>query len=146
VLLPYSSAVPFHDLDRNLAAASEADQAVMQEVCYLYQTLQLQPACIVRYKRRALNGNQYNPDLRVTFDTNLRCRIHDLTLLSQSQTENRYFLPPQWCIMEIKVNRSVPYWLAYILYKHGCAQRRFSKYCAALEQCQAILSRQRIVC
>jgi len=124
---------------------TKPEQPVIQEVLYLYNTLRLQPACIVSYDRLAFNGSEYDPGLRVTFDTNLKCRAHDLTLLSQGYAENHFFVPPQWCIMEVKVNIRAPYWLTGVLSNYRCTLRRISKYCTALEQSVALLQNQRIV-
>ena len=117
---------------------------VIEEVQYLYNTLRLQPACVVSYDRVAFEGSEYDPGLRVTFDTNLKCRTHDLTLLSQGYAENRFFAPPHWCVMEVKVNSRVPYWMTGVLSRHHCTLRRISKYCTALERSNAILHSQRI--
>jgi hypothetical protein len=108
-------------------------QAVLDELRYLQQTLQLQPACIVAYHRLALQGGAYDPGLRVTFDTQLTCRAHDLSLLSLGYSENQFFLPPQLCIMEVKANHRVPSWLAEMINQQQCTLRRVSKYCSALE-------------
>jgi len=147
VLLPYSDAVALDTLD-SLAQRpdlSESDRATISEVSYLYHVRALQPACVVRYNRLALNGGTEYSDLRVTFDTELRGRIHDLTLLSTGHADDIYFLPPDICILEIKANHSVPYWLAQLANKHHCTMRRISKYCTALEACGALLARQKII-
>lgn len=142
--LPYHLAVDLHRLDQRIDGLSATDRATLDEVNYLARALQLRPACVVSYDRIALEASEYNPGLRVTFDTNLTGRIHDLTLLSHGQDESEYFLPPDWSIMEIKVNHRVPYWLTEIIGKHGCTLRRVSKYCSALENCKAIVGQQRI--
>lgn len=145
VLLPYSSAVALCGSGKYTDATTETDQSVIQEVLYLFNTLRLQPACVVSYDRLAFDGSQYDPGLRVTFDTNLRFRSHDLTLLSQGYTENYFFVPPQWCIMEVKVNIRAPYWLTEMISTYRCTLRRISKYCTALEQSGARLQNQRIM-
>jgi hypothetical protein len=93
----------------------------------------------------AFEGSEYDPGLRVTFDTHLKGRVHELTLLAQGCTENHYFVPPDWCILEIKVNYRVPYWLTELIGRHQCTLRRVSKYCTALEQSKVLLQRQRVV-
>jgi SPX domain protein involved in polyphosphate accumulation len=144
VVLPYSTAVALCGSGKDAYGPAEADRLVIEEVQYLYNTLRLQPACVVSYDRLALEGSEYDPGLRVTFDTNLKCRAHDLTLLSQGYAENRFFAPPQWCVMEVKVNSRVPYWMTGVLSRHRCTLRRISKYCAALEHSKALLHSQRI--
>lgn len=145
VEIPYSEAVALCGSGERPGPAPGSDRAVVEEVQYLYHTLQLQPACVVSYDRQAFNGEEYDPGLRITFDTNLQCRTHELTLESQSYVKNHYFVPPQWCVMEIKVNDRVPYWLTEVVNKYRCTLRRISKYCQALERGKALLARQRII-
>jgi SPX domain protein involved in polyphosphate accumulation len=145
VKLPYSSAAALCGAGQPVEGASEIDQAVIEEIQYLYYTLQLQPACVVSYHRLAFNGSEYDPGLRVTFDTNLKGRTHDLTLLSQGYAESHFFVPPGWCVMEVKVNYRVPYWLTELIGKHRCTLRRVSKYCTALEQSKVILQNQQVL-
>jgi hypothetical protein len=145
VLLPYSVAANLCSAGEEVVGADEADQAVIDEISYLHHTLQLQPSCIVNYKRLAFEGGDIDPGLRVTFDTQLTCRAHDLTLLSQGYADNQFFLPPQQCVMEIKVNNRIPYWLTELISKYRCTLRRISKYCSALEQAKLRLSHQQIL-
>ena len=149
VALPYIQAVDFGSFAELAAGVNEnllsdVDQENLREVYYLYQMLQLRPACVVRYHRLAFNGCEPYPDLRVTFDTHLAGRIHDLSLLS-THAQNHACLSPEQSIMEIKVNHTVPYWLTEILARHRCTARRVSKYCCVLEQCGVIAARQRVV-
>jgi hypothetical protein len=141
--LPYGNAVDFQRFARELDVPA-ADQQVLDEVYYLASTLKLQPTCVVRYTRRALNGNETYPDLRITFDSNLRCRSHALSLLDGEHGENKFFLDPHCGILEIKANYTIPYWLAQLISKYRCTPRRFSKYCTALEHSQGALYRHRI--
>lgn len=126
------------------ADMSETDQKTISEVRYLQSTLRLLPACIVSYDRQAFEGSDYDAGLRITFDTNLKGRTYDLSLLATGHAQNQYFLPPFWYIMEVKVNQRVPYWLTEIIGSCRLTLRRISKYCAALEQSKALLQTQRI--
>jgi hypothetical protein len=144
VVLPYGAAVALDQIDKLLDTASEKDRAVLEEVEYLHRALRLRPTCVVSYQRRALEGSEYDPGLRVTFDTDLKYRIHELSLFANGQATDHYFLSPDWCIMEIKVNRRAPLWLTEVIGMHRCVIRRISKYCAALEHSKVVLSRQRI--
>lgn len=140
--LPYGGAAALCGTGQPTAAESETDRAVSEEIQYLSRTLQLQPACIVSYQRLAFNGTDYQPSLRITFDTQLKCRGHELTLLQPA--ENRYFVSPDHCIMEIKVNYHVPYWITRLIGEYQCTLRSFSKYCTALAQSRLILNHQQI--
>lgn len=144
-LVPYRVAVALDQTDNLFVASSEQDRAVLEEVQYLYVALRLQPACVVSYQRHALESQEYDPGLRVTFDTNLKYRIHELTLLANGQATDHYFLPPNWCIMEVKVNHRTPLWLTEVIGKHQCVLTRISKYCTAMEHSRVLLSRQHIL-
>ena len=152
--LPYSQAIDFDGFEGGASVELSGnsgdhevtgDSAVLSEVFYLYRTLQLRPAAVVTYDRLAYEGGEHFPDLRVTFDTNLRGRVHDLSLLSLGEAADEYFLPPDRCVLEVKVNRTVPYWLTHILSNHRCTLRRVSKYCMALETGAVIRNRQHIL-
>ena len=142
VALPYAEAVNFETLEER---TGDPDSTVMRETAYLYRTLHLRPSAVVTYDRLAYEGGDLFPDLRVTFDTNLRGRVRDLSLLSHSHAAGHYFFPPDRCVLEVKVNRTVPYWLTRILSGHRCTLRRVSKYCSALETSAQIGRQQRIV-
>jgi SPX domain protein involved in polyphosphate accumulation len=123
---------------------SEVDLETVSEIRYLQSTLQLQPAAVVSYDRMAFEGSEYDDGLRITFDTNLKGRTHELSLQGTDNAESKFFIPPEWCIMEIKVNYRVPYWLTEMIGKYRFTLRRVSKYCAALEQSKSLLQTQRI--
>lgn len=124
---------------------SEFDLETVSEIRYLQGAQQLQPACIVSYDRLAFDGSEYEDGLRITFDTNLKGRTHSLSLTDTGFTENHFFIPPEWCIMEVKVNYRVPYWLTEMIGKYRFTLRRISKYCAALEQSKALLQTQQVI-
>jgi hypothetical protein len=144
VALSHSTAIALCGAGVGVNGMPGAGRAVIDEVQYLRSVLQLQAACIVSYDRQAFIGTERDPGLRVTFDTNMKGRTHDLSLLSQDYAENHFFVPPQWYIMEIKADGHVPYWLTGLTTQHGCTLRRISKYCTALEQSQALLLSRRI--
>lgn len=143
--LPYGEAIAFDDFDASAANLTGKDAAVLQEVYYLYRTLQLRPTCVVHYDRMALEGKDYYSDLRVTFDTHVRGRAHDLSLLSTGHASDQLLLPPDRVILEVKANQTVPLWMVRMLSRHRCTFYRISKYCAVLEHCHVINARQRVV-
>lgn len=146
--IPYCAATTLCELgefSECMPTLSDVDQSVAGEVQYLSQMLKLQPACIVSYDRVAYNGHEHDVGLRITFDTNLKCRTHALSLLPHETAENHFFLPPDWCILEVKINQRVPYWLSEVLSKHGCTLRRVSKYCSALETSLEMQQHRRIL-
>jgi SPX domain protein involved in polyphosphate accumulation len=157
VLLPYGVATAFDEYETIAAEISEArgeagdggGAALLQEAYYLYRTLQLRPACVVTYDRMAFEGDARAPDLRITLDTNLRGRIHDLSLLSSAtahgRATDRQVLGPEYAVLEVKANYNVPRWVAQMTARHRCTFCRISKYCMALERTQAVMARQHIM-
>jgi hypothetical protein len=145
VALPYGAAV---DLDNYFELGLErggADQTLLHEAYYLYRTLQLRPACVVTYDRMAFEGDARAPDLRITIDTNLRGRIHDLSLLSTGSAADRQVMGPELAVLEVKANQNVPRWVAQLTARHRCTFYRISKYCLVLERTQAIAERQHVL-
>jgi len=85
----------------------------------------LQPAVMIAYDRIAFIGKE-NPDLRVTFDNNIRCRDYDLDL--RDKTGGRQLLNSGQILMEVKLNGSMPLWMGHILEKLSDCRTSFSKY------------------
>lgn len=106
------------------------DRQVASEVQYMVHAMHLSPTCITAYRRQAFQGGLYDAGLRVTFDTDVRYRVHALVVNQDAQ--NHLVLPPDWCIMEVKVNEAVPDWMTSLLARHGCQLTRVSKYCAGI--------------
>lgn len=146
VPLAYKYLASLEHLEDSFDFVPPGERLVLAEVAYLATSLRLEPACVVSYQRIAFNGNELDPALRITFDSQLRGRVHDLSLASTGLAESRYFVPPEHCIMEVKINHRLPYWLMEILARHNCTLRRISKYCAALEASKGVLERRGVVC
>jgi len=106
------------------------DTQVASEVGYLVKAMHFAPACITAYRRRAFVGGEYDPGLRVTFDTDVRYRVHALKV--NLDATNHLLLPPDVCIMEVKADERIPDWTTSLLSRHGCRIQRVSKYCAAI--------------
>jgi len=115
-------------LERN--GLDEMDRQVVSEVEYMVRAMHLGPTCITAYRRQAFVGGRYDAGLRITFDTDVRYRTHALGV--NLSAENHLVLPPDWCIMEVKANESVPDWVTSLLARHNCQIRRISKYCAGV--------------
>jgi SPX domain protein involved in polyphosphate accumulation len=109
---------------------SAEDLQVAAEVQYMVNAMHLGPTCITAYDRKAFLGGLYSAGLRITFDTDVRYRVHGLTVNQDS--ENHLIIPPDWCIMEIKANNAVPDWVTSLISRHNCQLRRVSKYCAGI--------------
>jgi hypothetical protein len=145
VPLPYAQAVALDDYPTLAEQVGEPYASTLREVYYLYRTLQLRPACTVAYDRLAFVGDEPYGDLRVTLDTGLHGRTHDLSLLSTGYAADRYAMAPDRAILEVKANHNIPSWLAQILAQEHCTFYRISKYCAVLEANQAVSGRQHVL-
>lgn len=100
---------------------------VVKELDQIARENCLVPKVVLSYDREAFFGtNVADGDLRLTFDTDIRARRHDLDLRSGSYGE--LILPEDKVIMEVKVDKSVPLWLARLLSEAGAKKVRFSKY------------------
>jgi hypothetical protein len=130
IRLPLPEAEDLCDGPHGPANLNEQDQQVAAEVEYMVRTMQLRPSCMTSYLRRAFIGGRYDTGLRMTFDTDLRCRV--CMLKAGEDAINRLFAPPDKCIMEVKVDESVPGWVTGLLSRHDCHLQRISKYCSGL--------------
>ena len=109
-----------------------ADQKVVAEVHSLVQRRGFRPHCCMRFDRQAFADANPGSDLRITFDTGIGYRLHDLTPVPDDRSFSDYLLREGESVMELKVTGSVPYWLARMLGEVGCILTSHSKYCNAL--------------
>ena len=130
VLLPLDQARSLCSGDVVPAELDARDAATASEVLYLVRTQHLRPRCVVSYRRQAFMGGRYERGMRLTFDMKLQGRTHALEV--NELAKNRYCMPPDWFIMEVKVNERVPNWMVAVLAKHECQLQRVSKYCAVM--------------
>ena len=49
-----------------------------------------------------------------------------------------YLFPPEFVVMEIKVNERIPYWLTELVASNNLQIVRISKYCRSIEVAQNI--------
>ncbi len=100
---------------------------VIRELDVIAHENELYPKVVLCYDREAFFGTDpADGDLRVTFDTDIRARRYDLDLRLGAYGEP--VLPDDRIIMEVKVDRSVPLWLARLLSEADARKTRFSKY------------------
>ena len=143
VILPYREALALCS-ERKLPEVdasrfSWAELAVLDEVASLTWQYNLRPASLVRYTRQALVGTEYDTGLRVTFDTNLvfhAQRQDPFCLGLEEGGDGLALFPPDWCVVEIKVNERIPYWLTELVAAHNLNMVRVSKYCRSIELAQ----------
>lgn len=117
--------------DRQIPTYDPEDQAVIEEIDAFIWQYNLRPVSIVRYDRQAFHGTDYDPGLRVTFDTMLTVQAHPLNL-NESKT-GMLMLPGNYVVMEIKANDRIPHWLVSLIAAHNLKMTRVSKYCRSIE-------------
>ena len=120
--------------DREEVVHEKRDRAAHDEILHMTHAYDLYPQVITSYHRKAFNGTEYDPGLRVTFDTNLRYRRADLDLTSKKL--GRFMIDPDLVIMEIKANNSIPIWITQMVAHHDIQLKRISKYCTCLERAE----------
>ncbi|MEC5425449.1 polyphosphate polymerase domain-containing protein [Virgibacillus sp. C22-A2] len=132
MLLPLSEAYRYlaDKSDTSLEDFETSNTQVLREIDYFRQFYNLYPEMVVSYDRHALHCIS-DPDLRITFDLNLRCRNDDLHL--ENGSNGIHFIDNDLVVLEVKVNDSVPLWLTRILQNLNCEQRSASKFCTSME-------------
>ncbi|NLC40895.1 MAG: polyphosphate polymerase domain-containing protein [Clostridiaceae bacterium] len=101
------------------------NRQVLNEIHYILQTHELYPALYLAYDRLAYFGVDH-PDLRVSFDRNIRTRRNDLAL--DAGEHGVPLLEKDRWIMEIKVVNNIPFWLSRLLSEYKIYPISFSKY------------------
>lgn len=91
----------------------------------------LRPGMFLAYDRLAFRAVN-DPDLRITFDWNIRYRTDRMDLIYGD--DGRYLFDEDLCIMEIKIPGAAPLWLTDILSRQHIYSSPFSKYGRCFEQ------------
>ncbi|MGD1978585.1 MAG: polyphosphate polymerase domain-containing protein [Akkermansiaceae bacterium] len=146
LFLPVEEAIKFADgdyslLHGNLRKWKRSEEMIIKELIDLVEHRGYEPAIQLRYDRKAL----MSPDgqLRVTFDTNLRCRSELLSLQPDDSRFEHYIIPPDKVILEVKSVGPVPYWFRCFASECKLVRRGFSKFCTAMENIDPVLKEQR---
>lgn len=84
---------------------------------------------LISYDRIALFEKK-NRNLRLTIDTNLYARRY---LSDNNYGMKLKFVPNNFKILEIKTDKSVPFWVIYIIQKYGLMKMPISKYALAVQ-------------
>ena len=112
-------------------AVPERKDQICREIDWFMRSYHPNPKVFIAYDRTAFAGLD-NPDLRLTFDTNLRWRDWDLDLRAGDRGEP--LLDAGHILMEIKIPGTTPVWLAHLLSETGAFPTSFSKYGACYQQ------------
>lgn len=103
----------------------EQENQIGHEIDWFMHSYHPGPKVFIAYDRTAFAGLEA-PDLRITFDTNLRWRDTELDL--RAGDYGALFLSPDHILMEIKIPGTAPVWLAHLLSETGVFPTSFSKY------------------
>lgn len=113
----------FAYLDGNLSRIDHGQ--IGREIEWFQQYYQTKPKVFIGYDRLAFAGIE-DPELRITFDTNLRWRTEQLDLRCGD-----YGAPISGygdVLMEIKIPDTAPLWLSHLLNEAKAYPTSFSKY------------------
>ena len=122
----YTEAMDFLEKREMPAILPHMNGQVIKELSeFLKMNPGIKPSCIVAYDRLAFFAND-NKDLRISFDKDIRTRMHELDLLKGDYGEA--LIKPDMRLMEIKAVGGYPLWLVDILSELEIRKSRFSKY------------------
>lgn len=96
-----------------------------QELQWVQRFYGTSPRMFIGYDRTAWAGTE-QPELRVTFDRNIRWRCDRLA--PEAGNDGRLLLPPEQVLMEVKIPGACPLWLSHTLSALGIYPVSFSKY------------------
>ncbi|MBR6172704.1 MAG: polyphosphate polymerase domain-containing protein [Eubacterium sp.] len=119
---PYGEAKTYLDGEGELAKRSQIKSEIDS---MLAGNEGMRPAMAISYKRIAMKGIA-DPELRITFDREIRWRTEDLELTSGPQGEE--LLQPGQYLMEVKIANAFPMELARIFSELSIFPATFSKY------------------
>ncbi len=100
-------------------------QVVREISCMIRRYDSLEPKAMIAYDRLAY-FEKGNPDLRISFDTNIRSRRSNLRL--EEGNDGVLLIPRGMWLMEIKTASAVPLWLTNLLAREDIYKTSFSKY------------------
>lgn len=104
--------------------APEVDSQIARELRYTMGLHRLSPKVYLSYRRDSYRVR--GSDLRLTLDTEIRYRFHDLAL--GAGPEGELLLPEGETIMEVKTCAGLPLWLLRRTGEMGIFPARYSKY------------------
>ena len=111
--------------------ALREDKNNLEEIWYLKKRFHLQPVCVVSYNRQPYM-DKMEKRFRITFDRDIRVRNYNFDLHDGSG--NKYIIPPNICVLEVKFSSFIPKWAIGILQKNGVLQQKMSKFASGLER------------
>lgn len=110
-----------------LSLGGFTDIQIYHEIDHLMKRYAPKPKLYLAYDRVACFSERF-PEVRVTFDRNIRSRTEDLTLCSDADTRLLDVGMDGYVLMELKTGQAVPMELAAVLSRLGLYPLSFSKY------------------
>lgn len=108
------------------------DSQILREIDYFFDFYNLNPAVFLAYDRIAMFGTE-DPELRLTFDSNIRSRFDDLNLASGDRGE-LLLRGDEKYLLETKIYQAMPVWLTKMLSELEIYPTSFSKYGRVYEE------------
>jgi hypothetical protein len=104
-----------------------SSRQILKEIDYTlhFYSCEVQPVVFIAYDREAWAGKE-NPELRLTFDKNIRSRSNRLDLRAGDMGEP--LLDADQILMEVKIPGAMPMWMAEALAELNVTMSSFSKY------------------
>ncbi|MDF2987011.1 MAG: hypothetical protein K0R50_2521 [Eubacterium sp.] len=118
-------AYEFIEWGKRPAGKNYMSRQVINELDYFLSKNEVFPAAYISYTRMAFFGKN-DKDFRITFDSNIITRRNDLYL--EKGCSGEQLLENGQYLMEVKISRSVPLWLAELLADLKIYKTSFSKY------------------
>lgn len=131
VPMKYKEAIDLIENEKVPKTYDIRDTATMDEIINIVKTYNLKPSAITTYKREAYFWKDADMWLRITFDYDISYKQKNLDIAEAQPEWN--MVPPKFCILEIKANEKIPYWVTELVASHGIKLIRVSKYCQAIE-------------
>lgn len=103
----------------------DMEHQIISETDWIMSSYDLKPAAYIAYERIAMFGNE-DPNLRVTFDFNIRCRADRLNL--EKEDFNTLLLEPGQILMELKIPNAMPLWMSQVFSQLRVFPISYSKY------------------
>ena len=121
-VLPYRQAMRF----LTEGERPEPMTQILKEIDWVLESYEgLAPAMVLCYDRRAYFGCE-DPELRMTFDTNIDFRVEDLDLAHGSYGKS--LMDESAYILELKISDALPLWLSHIFDELGIYPGSYTKY------------------
>lgn len=109
----------------------QKDSQILREIDYAVKRYQVKPAVYLAYDRIAFTGKE-DPELRVTFDLNVRARCGQLELDKEGYDHPQ--LKKDQLIMEVKIPGAIPVWMSRLFSELAIFPASYSKYGAFYKQ------------